>query len=141
MKSLCDSCRTHWMREENEFCEARNEMFKHFCEYMDYCPHYDCMPIIEREDDGTERCGMCGALHLGWDVCPNCGADYRPKREREVTRVYHAEITRIDKNGNEWDEADLTDAQREMSRILGQIFNGADDVKCTGIQQFVRDGE
>lgn len=73
----CDSCK--YRDERNEWCAATTNLANAVSGgKVLKCGQYRCATIIERDDDGTERCGCCGKLHWGWDkACPECGADYR----------------------------------------------------------------
>ena len=74
MKSLCESCGVHWDEAETGLCRAKQEIC---VDGVEYCREYKRMVVMDREDDGTEHCGLCGKLHWGWEkVCPVCGTDY-----------------------------------------------------------------
>lgn len=79
MTNLCDSCRIKWDGQQDEWCNAAMNLADAVSGgFVVKCSKYTCGTIIEREDDGTERCGYCGKNHWGWDkICPVCGADYR----------------------------------------------------------------
>lgn len=77
MKTLCDSCRRTWSHAEDVECELIKNAYAMQGKGVESCSRYYNMAIIETEDDGTERCGLCGKLHWGWEnVCPVCGTDY-----------------------------------------------------------------
>lgn len=77
MKSLCNSCRKTWTHSEDFKCGLTKHLYGQQGKGVESCSRYDNMVIIETEDDGTKRCGLCGKLWTGWDVCPSCGADFR----------------------------------------------------------------
>lgn len=80
MKNLCDSCRKKWHRAEDFACGLTKHLYGQQGKGVESCSRYENMCVIETEDDGTKRCGLCGKLWTGWKICPECGADYRRKK-------------------------------------------------------------
>ena len=145
MKNLCMSCDRHWTREDvnDPLCRCRRRVAELIGGgELDFCSGYVPRAVIEREDDGTPRCSVCGALYKGWSVCPVCGADFRSKgfREKELTRVVTIQITQIRKGeiATELTDAERAEVIRYMEAHVKDALRGADDVRVSDVQEFVR---
>lgn len=151
MANLCDTCRKRWCKCEGVECRLTQSIYKTMAAMrheadapVTSCSRYDQMAIIEREDDGTQRCSCCGALWRGWMVCPNCGADWRSKEahkaaEDEVVRIVTAEITEVSK-GEEATALIEGDAEPNHGwyyQKLKAAFPDADNINIAKIQQFI----
>lgn len=144
----CESCFKHWTgKDENDECTRRRVRGGLA---LAVCPDYECACAIEREDDGTERCGCCGALHRGWTVCPYCGADYRPRSVRntaeaedrrwdELVRVVTVEITEVMEGVFARENIDgRAKPNRDFYlHELRKAFPMADNINISRIQQFI----
>lgn len=146
MEGLCKTCVKHLSGDDKKDLHCKK--LQGFCRrYITsgkvyFCYDYKNAAEVEVEDDGTQRCNICGALWMGWDVCLNCGAKFDACHGAEVTHIITVEITEIERGAKCEDDDDWKRARAErIEAVMRRAFPEADDIKVAKVQEFVKEGE
>lgn len=139
---LCHSCRKYLNGEhgKNVYCAVLRTEAHAVNVKVRLCEEYENAAEIEVEDDGTQRCNICGALWMGWEVCPNCGARFNDNSCAEVTHITTVEMTEIERGAKCEDNDDWKRVRAErIEAVMRRAFPNADDIHVAKVQEFVKE--